>query len=58
MNHCSQCGVRIPDGQSFCSMCYGDMDYGKDGIYRKWAEEQSRKRETEQEHEQENEREC
>jgi hypothetical protein len=24
-------------------MCYGDIDYGRDGYYRQWVEEQMRK---------------
>lgn len=39
--YCSSCGLPIPDGQgSSCSMCYGDIAYGKDGYYEKWAKEQ------------------
>ena len=38
MNHCSQCGIRIPEGQKFCSVCYGDIDYGRDGHYRAMVE--------------------
>ena len=26
-------------------MCYGDIDHGKDGYYRQWAEEQDRRAE-------------
>jgi len=38
--YCSSCGRSIPDGQgNSCSMCYGDIDYGKDGYYQQWAEE-------------------
>lgn len=33
VNHCSCCGKEIPDGQSVCSVCYGDPDYGWDGYY-------------------------
>jgi len=32
-NYCASCGVAIPDGQKFCSMCYGDPYYGRDGYY-------------------------
>jgi len=42
MNHCVQCGSPIPDSQRTCSMCYGDIDHGTDGYYRRWAEEQER----------------
>ena len=34
------CGSSIPDGQTVCSMCYGDIDHGTDGYYREWAEKQ------------------
>jgi hypothetical protein len=27
------CGIDIPDGQSVCSMCYGDPFFGNDGYY-------------------------
>lgn len=39
-SYCSSCGSPIPEGQgSSCSMCYGDINYGNDGYYQKWAEE-------------------
>lgn len=39
--YCSSCGSPIPDGQGkSCSMCYGDVDYGRDGYYKNWMEEQ------------------
>jgi len=38
MGNCIQCGLRIPEGQRVCSMCYGDIDYGRDGEYRRQAE--------------------
>ncbi len=39
--HCTSCGMPIPEGQgSSCSMCYGDIDHGRDGYYRDWAEQQ------------------
>jgi hypothetical protein len=34
-------------------MCYGDMEHGKDGYYRRWAEEQIRRQEKEREGENE-----
>lgn len=44
MAHCTSCGSWIPDGQgSSCSMCYGDIDHGKDGYYRDWAEQQEQR---------------
>ena len=57
MPNCTSCGSRIPEGQGrSCSMCYGDMDYGRDGYYRRWAEEQEERREHEREPEPEPER--
>jgi len=44
MNCCTSCGMPVPEGQTVCSMCYGDIDYGRDGYYRQWVEEQERKR--------------
>ena len=39
MAYCTSCGSPIPDGQGkSCSMCYGDIDHGRDGYYRQWAE--------------------
>lgn len=34
------CGNWIPDdqGSNSCSMCYRDIDHGKDGYYRKYIE--------------------
>ncbi len=41
MPNCTSCGSPIPEGQrKSCSMCYGDIDYGRDGYYRDWAEQQ------------------
>jgi hypothetical protein len=55
MSCCSSCGSWIPDGQrSSCSMCYGDIDYGRDNYYRDWIEQQSEEQNQEQEDEQEN----
>lgn len=43
MPSCTSCGMEIPEGQgSSCSMCYGDIDYGRDGYYRAWAEAMDR----------------
>jgi len=55
-NYCSSCGVEIPDGQKSCSMCYGDIDHGTDGHYRRYLEEQQeeyRRQEKEREMEEE-----
>lgn len=41
MPYCSSCGSEIPEGQgSSCSMCYGDIAYGRDGYYEAWARQQ------------------
>ena len=53
MSSCSQCASPIPNGQRICSMCMGDIDHGKDGYYREWAEEQIRKEQEQKEHEEE-----
>lgn len=49
MNNCTQCGIPIPDNQNVCSMCYGDPEYGSDGYYQTWLEEQAREKEQEDE---------
>jgi hypothetical protein len=52
MNSCVQCGISIPDGQSSCSMCYGDIGHGSDGYYEDWARrEQERQQEEERQDE-------
>ena len=43
MNYCIQCGSPIPEGQHVCSMCYGDPEYGRDGYYRRWLEEEMKR---------------
>lgn len=49
MANCSSCGSEIPDDQgSSCSMCYGDPDYGSDGYYRAYLEEQERQAQEQQ----------
>lgn len=56
MAHCVMCGIFIPDnqGSTSCSMCYGDIDHGKDGYYREFMEECARQdREADQEAERE-----
>ena len=55
MLYCTSCGSPIPEGQGkSCSMCYGDLDYGRDGYYRAEVErDMQRQAEHEQaEHEQ------
>jgi hypothetical protein len=51
MNYCVMCGSPLPDnqGSKTCSMCYGDLDHGKDGYYREWAEREERQRQQEEE---------
>ena len=42
MATCSSCGSTIPEGQGrSCSMCYGDVAYGRDGFYQDWLLERS-----------------
>lgn len=44
--YCTSCGLPIPDGQGrSCSMCYGDVDYGRDGYYRDWVEQREQEQE-------------
>jgi hypothetical protein len=40
MANCVMCGSTIPDNQGSrtCSMCYGDVDHGRDGYYRDYLE--------------------
>lgn len=49
MASCKSCGIYIPDGQDFCSMCYGDPYYGRDGYYLQYIEEQERQAQEEAE---------
>ncbi len=51
MPYCVMCGSWIPEdqGSKTCSMCYGDIDHGKDGYYRQWAERQLEDAEEEEE---------
>ena len=51
MGNCTMCGLTVPDGQTVCSMCYGDLDYGSDGYYREYMEESQRQQEEEQSYE-------
>jgi hypothetical protein len=53
MATCVMCGAWIPDGQRTCSMCYGDVDHGNDGHYRRWMEQEDDEREQEREQEEE-----
>ena len=54
MKNCHSCGVRIPDnqGSDVCSMCYGDIDHGKDGYARREWERQDRLEQEKREYEQ------
>ena len=40
--YCVCCGASLPDSHKHrtCSMCYGDLDYGTDGYYRQYMEEE------------------
>ena len=53
MKYCVQCGSPLPvdQGSTTCSMCYGDVDHGKDGYYREYLEraaEEDFRRDTEE----------
>ena len=39
-NYCGSCGISIPSGQNYCSMCYGDPAYGRDGYYEEWLNQE------------------
>lgn len=41
MGNCTQCGSSVPNGQSICSMCMGDINHGNDGHYENWEQEQA-----------------
>lgn len=43
MGQCLQCSSSVPDGQSICSMCMGDINHGEDRYYENWAMEQIEK---------------
>ncbi len=53
MPNCVMCGSPIPDnqGSSTCSMCYGDVDHGRDGYYRRFLEDQEEQRWAEEQEE-------
>ena len=53
MANCVMCGSPLPDdqGSTTCSMCYGDVDHGKDGYYREYMEQWAREAEREREQE-------
>lgn len=44
--YCVMCGAPLPENQGSrtCSMCYGDVDHGKDGYYRSWLEQEQDRR--------------
>jgi hypothetical protein len=51
--YCTSCGLPIPAGQGkSCSMCYGDVDHGRDGYYRDWLESGQRQEDERQQEEQ------
>lgn len=41
MSYCVQCGSPLPEnqGSKTCSMCYGQVEHGRDGYYREWLEQ-------------------
>lgn len=49
MPYCEMCGVVVPKGQRFCSMCYGDPFYGHDGYYQDMLEREARQQQDKQE---------
>lgn len=53
MANCVDCGSPLPanQGSRTCSMCYGDINHGKDGYYRDWAERQNERESEEREYE-------
>ncbi len=58
MASCVMCGSPIPDdqGSRTCSLCYGDIDHGKDGYYRRELERQAEEEFERQQAEREQER--
>ena len=48
LNYCSQCGVTIPEEQSQCSMCAGDVNHGTDGYYQAYLKYQEEEEKEEQ----------
>lgn len=58
MPSCTSCGSYIPEGQGkSCSMCYGDIDHGRDGYYRAEMEREERRHQKQQEAERQQEQE-
>lgn len=53
MPYCVSCGAPIPSNQGSrtCSMCYGDIDHGKDGYARQEWERQDREEQERRERE-------
>jgi hypothetical protein len=53
MANCVCCGSWIPDNQGSrtCSMCYGDIDHGKDEYYRQMMEKEERREQERREEE-------
>ena len=39
----------VGEGQTTCSMCYGDPNHGTDGYYRDWLEQREQERAAEEE---------
>ena len=52
--NCTMCGSPLPNNQGSrtCSMCYGDIDHGRDGYYREWAEREEERADRERQEEQ------
>lgn len=48
MANCVMCGSPLPEnqGSKTCSMCYGDVDHGRDGYYRDQMERAEQERES------------
>jgi len=43
MNNCKLCGIQIPENQTICSMCMGDVGHGSDGYYLRELEREERR---------------
>jgi hypothetical protein len=45
------CGTPLPSdqGSNVCSMCYGDVEHGTDGLYRQFLEQQEQQEQQEEE---------
>ena len=43
MNFCNQCGSPIPEDESICLVCMGNITSEEDYYYEQWLEDQERK---------------